>query len=298
MKKNQIFSGAATALITPMRRGSIDYPALAKILDGQISAGIKALVIGGTTGEAATLSDGERYELYTYVKEKVGGRVKIIFGTGTNDTRMVLRHTKAAEEIGCDGVLIVTPYYNKGTHSGVVKHYKRVAEATELPIILYNVPTRTGVNLTLKQLEELSSVPNIVGIKEASDSVDRLTEISKFGDELYLYAGNDSQIYSTLTLGGVGVISVVSNIFPEKIKKICDGCFEGRWSEAKAGQLEIFDFIRLMFKETNPAPIKYAMSLQGLCSPELRLPLCTPESATRKEIRAEIERIKNLTLPE
>lgn len=298
MKKNQIFSGAATALITPMRRGSIDYPALAKILDGQISAGIKALVIGGTTGEAATLSDGERYELYTYVKEKVGGRVKIIFGTGTNDTRMVLRHTKAAEEIGCDGVLIVTPYYNKGTHSGVVKHYKRVAEATELPIILYNVPTRTGVNLTLKQLEELSSVPNIVGIKEASDSVDRLTEISKFGDELYLYAGNDSQIYSTLTLGGVGVISVVSNIFPEKIKKICDGCFEGRWSEAKAGQLEIFDFIRLMFKETNPAPIKYAMSLQGLCSPELRLPLCKPEKATRKEIRAELERIKNLTLPE
>jgi len=293
MKKNQIFSGTATALITPMKGGSIDYPALGKILEAQISAGISALVIGGTTGEAATLSDGERYELYTYVKEKVGGRVKIIFGTGTNDTRMVLRHTRVAEDIGCDGVLIVTPYYNKGTHSGVVKHYKSIAEATALPIILYNVPSRTGVNLTVKQLEELSTVPNIVGIKEASDSADRLTELSKFGDELYLYAGNDSQIYSTLTLGGVGVISVVSNLFPEKIKKICDWCFEGRWDEAKAEQLELFNFIRLMFKETNPAPIKYAMSLQGLCSSELRLPLCTPERATRAEIRAELLRIEN-----
>lgn len=293
MKKNQIFSGAATALITPMRHGSIDYPALAKILEGQILAGIGALVIGGTTGEAATLSDGERYELYTYVKEKVGGRVKIIFGTGTNDTRMAQRHTKVAEDIGCDGVLIVTPYYNKGTHSGVVTHYKTIAANTSLPIILYNVPTRTGVNLTVKQLEELSVLPNIVGIKEASDSADRLTEISKFGEDLYLYAGNDSQIYTTLTLGGVGVISVVSNIFPEKIKKICDRCFDGRWSEAKAEQLELFNFIRLMFKETNPAPIKYAMSLQGLCSPELRLPLCKPESATRAEIKAELLRIKN-----
>lgn len=292
MKKNQVFSGAATALITPMKSGNIDYPALAKILETQISAGISALVVGGTTGEAATLSDGERYELYTYVKEKAGGRVKIIFGTGTNDTRMVLRHTKVAEDIGCDGVLIVTPYYNKGTHSGVVTHYKRIADATALPIILYNVPSRTGVNLTVKQLEELSEVENIVGIKEASDSADRLTELSKFGDTLYLYAGNDSQIYSTLTLGGVGVISVVSNLFPKKIKGICDGCFDGRWEEAKAKQLELFNFIRLMFKETNPAPIKYAMSLAGLCSPELRLPLCKPEKATRAEIRAELMRIE------
>lgn len=292
MKKNQIFSGAATALITPMRRGSIDYPALAKILGAQISAGIEALVIGGTTGEAATLSDRERYELYSYVKEKVGGRAKIIFGTGTNDTRMVLKHTKAAEDIGCDGVLIVTPYYNKGTHSGVVTHYKKIADATALPIILYNVPSRTGVNLTLKQLEELALTENIVGIKEASDSVDRLTEISKFGDELYLYAGNDSQIYSTLTLGGAGVISVVSNIFPERIKYICDSCFSGELREAKAEQLRLFDFIRLMFKETNPAPIKYAMSLAGLCSPDLRLPLCKPERQTRKEIKEELLRLK------
>lgn len=293
MKKNQIFSGAATALITPMRRGSIDYPALEKILDGQISAGIDALVIGGTTGEAATLTDEERYELYTFVKEKAGGRVKIIFGTGTNDTRMVLRHTKAAEEIGCDGVLIVTPYYNKGTHSGVVTHYKTIADSTALPIILYNVPSRTGVNLTVKQLEELALVENIVGIKEASDSADRLTELSKFGEELYLYAGNDSQIYTTLTLGGAGVISVVSNIFPERIKSICDCCFDGRWSEAKAEQLRLFDFIRLMFKETNPAPIKYAMSLKKLCTPELRLPLCKPERATGAEIRAELLRLEN-----
>lgn len=292
MKKNSIFSGAATALITPMKNGNIDYPTLSKIIEAQIKAGISALVIGGTTGEAATLSDGERYELYTYVKEKARGRTKIIFGTGTNDTRMVLRHTKVAEDIGCDGVLIVTPYYNKGTHSGVVTHYKTIAAATSLPIILYNVPSRTGVNLTIKQLEELSLVENIVGIKEASDSADRLTELSKFGDELYLYAGNDSQIFATMTLGGMGVISVVSNIFPEQIKKICDACISGELSAAKAEQLRLFNFIRLMFKETNPAPIKYAMSILGLCSPELRLPLCKPELATRKEIRAELIRLK------
>ena len=156
MKKTQIFKGAATALITPMKNGNIDYPALTRLVEAQISAGISALVVGGTTGEAATLSDGERYELYSYVKEKVGGRAKIIFGTGTNDTRMVLRHTKVAEDIGCDGVLIVTPYYNKGTHSGVLTHYKTIAASTALPIILYNVPSRTGVNLTVKQLEELA----------------------------------------------------------------------------------------------------------------------------------------------
>ena len=293
MKKNSIFSGAATALITPMKNGNIDYPTLSKIIEAQIKAGISALVIGGTTGEAATLSDGERYELYTYVKEKARGRTKIIFGTGTNDTRMVLRHTKVAEDIGCDGVLIVTPYYNKGTHSGVVTHYKTIAAATSLPIILYNVPSRTGVNLTIKQLEELSLVENIVGIKEASDSADRLTELSKFRDELYLYAGNDSQIFATMTLGGMGVISVVSNIFPEQIKKICDACLIGDLDTAKAEQLRLFNFIRLMFKETNPAPIKYAMSILGLCSPELRLPLCKPELATRKEIRAELIRLKD-----
>lgn len=291
MKKKLIFQGAATALITPMKDGSIDYPALANILEAQIKGGISALVIGGTTGEAATLSDGERYELYSYVKDKTEGRVKIIFGTGTNDTRMAERHTRVAADIGCDAVLIVTPYYNKGTHSGVVEHYKRIAEATDVPVILYNVPSRTGVNLTIAQLEKLVKIENIVGIKEASDSADRLTELAKFGDELYLYAGNDSQIYATLALGGQGVISVVSNLYPRAISDICSLYFSEKPKESLSLQLRLLDFIKLMFRETNPAPIKYAMSLAGLCRSDIRLPLYIPEEATCSAIKSEIERL-------
>ena len=291
MKKKDIFFGAATALVTPFKDEKIDYHALDTIIEKQISGGISALVVGGTTGEAATLSDTERCELYTYVKEKAGGRVKIIFGTGTNDTKIVIKHTHLSEDIGCDALLVVTPYYNKGTYRGVVEHYKAVADSTELPIILYNVPSRTGVNLTLFQIEELIKCDNIVGIKEASDSVDRLTELRKFGDELQLYAGNDTQIYPTLALGGRGVISVVSNLYPEKISELCGKFFDGNYSEALGIQLSLFDFIKLMFKETNPSPIKYAMTLAGLCSSDVRLPLAVPEEATQKEIKRAVLRL-------
>ena len=291
MKKNLVFRGAATALITPMRDGNIDYEALKKIIEYEIFGGVSALVVGGTTGEAATLTDEERYECFSFVKEVVRGRVKIIFGTGTNDTRVAEKHTRRAAEIGCDAVLVVTPYYNKGTYAGVSEHYKRIADAAPLPLILYNVPTRTGVNLTLKQLEELARVENIVGIKEASDSADRLTELSKFGDDLYLYAGNDSQIFLTLALGGKGVISVVSNLFPRRTSDICNNFFAGNISAAHKGQLELFDFIRLMFRETNPTPIKYAMSLYGLSTPEVRLPLLTPEKETKAAIEEELRRL-------
>ena len=286
-----IFSGAATALVTPMKRGAIDFSALENIIEKQISGGISALVVGGTTGEAATLSDSERYELYTYVKERAGGRVKLIFGTGTNDTELAVRHTKTAERIGCDGVLVVTPYYNKGTYRGVVEHYKKVAYCTDLPVILYNVPSRTGVNLTLVQLEELAKLESIVGIKEASDSVDRLTELIKFGEDLYLYAGNDSQIYATLALGGKGVISVVSNIYPEKISDICRAYFNEERKHSLAEQLKLLDFIKLMFKETNPSPIKYAMSVLGLCEEDVRLPLMPPEDAVKAEIASIIKKL-------
>ena len=291
MGKKLVFRGAASALVTPMKRQKIDYPAFEKIIEAQIAGGIDALVIGGTTGEPATLSDGERYELYSFVKEKVAGRVKLIFGTGTNDTSAVIKHTKVARDIGCDSTLVVTPYYNKGTYRGVTEHYKKIAAFCETPIILYNVPTRTGVNLTLKQLEELAKLDTVVGIKEASDSADRLTELSKFGDELYLYAGNDSQIYLVLALGGAGVISVVSNIYPDRIANICKSYFSGDAPSALKEQLALFDFIRLMFKETNPSPIKYAMSLAKLCSADIRLPLYKPEKATRAAIKAEILRL-------
>jgi len=225
---------------------------------------------------------------------KINGRVKLIFGTGTNDTALAIKHAKTARNIGCDGILVVTPYYNKGTHRGVVEHYKRISAVSDIPIILYNVPSRTGVNLTLKQLEELAKEENVVGIKEASDSADRLTELSSFGDDLYLYAGNDSQIFLTLALGGAGVISVVSNIYPQKIADICNLYFDGKTEKSRKGQLELLEFIKLIFKETNPAPIKYAMSLKGLCSPEVRLPLYKSEKSTRIAIKAEIARLDEL----
>ncbi len=292
MKKTKIFQGVGTALITPMRNGEIDYPALDKIIEMQISGGVNALIIGGTTGEAATLSETERYELYSYVKRASCGRVKIIFGTGTNDTRSAVKLTRTAADIGCDGVLAVTPYYNKGTYGGVVEHYTEIAKSTALPVLLYNVPIRTGVNLTVKQLDALAKISNIVGIKEASDSADRLTELSKYGEDLYLYAGNDSQIYLTLALGGCGVISVVSNLLPRTVADMCEEYFSGNTAEALKSQLLLFDFIKLMFKETNPAPIKYAMSCIELCSPELRLPLAIPEKNTREEIERALKGLK------
>ena len=291
MKKKIIFEGCATALVTPMRCGEIDFSSLDRIIERQLTGKISALVIGGTTGEAATLSDKERYRLYSYVKERVDGRTKLIFGTGTNDTALAVKHTRFAEKLGCDGALIVTPYYNKGTYRGVTEHYKKIAAECDVPIILYNVPTRTGVNLTISQLEELSKIENIVGIKEASDSADRLAELSKFGDELYLYAGNDSQIFVTLSLFGKGVISVVSNIYPERIEKICVDFKEGKFKEALQGQLRLLDFIKLMFRETNPSPIKYAMSAHGLCDEEVRLPLMPPEQAVKEAILKEIEKL-------
>lgn len=291
MKKKIVFRGTATAMITPFCNDAIDTHALRTLAEEQIGAGIDALVIGGTTGEAATLSDGERYALYRTCAEMDRGHAKLILGTGTNDTKAAIRHTKRAAAIGADAVLVVTPYYNKGTSEGIVEHYRRIADASSVPVLLYNVPTRTGVNLTLEQLDRLADEENIVGIKEASDSVDRLIDLSAFGDRLWLYSGNDSQIHTTLSLGGLGVISVASNLIPQRIAAIADLFFEGRHYESRQCQLQLLPLIRALFVETNPAPIKYAMSLYGKCREEVRLPLSPPVGAQRALLRREAERI-------
>lgn len=284
MKKQTIFKGCGTALITPFKSGRIDFAALEAIIERQIEAGIPALIVGGTTGEAATLSDVERYTLFEFTRAKTLGRVKLIFGTGTNDTRAAVRHTKRAEEIGCDGVLVVTPYYNKGTFVGVKRHYEEIARATTLPVILYNVPSRTGVNLTEGQLKELSEIENIVALKEAGDSMDRYVSLAATTDSLGLYAGNDTQIYTTLALGGLGVISVLSNIFPELCVGICEDYFKGSYESAREKQLKALPLISSLFAETNPAPVKYAMSKLGYCENELRLPLFPVTKETEKKI--------------
>lgn len=289
MKKKEIFRGSATALITPFRKGEIDYDCLGSLIDMQIDAKIDCLVIGGTTAEAATLSDEERYRLFEFSQEKINRRTKLIFGTGTNDTKVAIKHSKFAEKIGCDGLLLVTPYYNKGTEGGIEKHYLSIAESVDLPTLLYNVPSRTGVNLGIKLLERLSDHPNIVGIKEASDSTDRLVALASMSDRLALYSGNDSQIFPTLALGGLGVISVVSNLMPRETKELTDGFFVGDTERARKIQFDLLPLISSLFLETNPAPIKYAMSRLGLCTGELRLPL----SEVRESTKAEIDRILN-----
>ena len=273
MKKERIFKGAATALITPFKDGVIDYTALARIIEDQIEGGISALVVGGTTGEAATLTNEDRYTLFAYVKERVAGRVKLIFGTGTNDTRVALSHTRVACKIGCDGVLVVTPYNNKGTDSGIVKHYLQISEVSTAPVLLYNVPGRTGVNLSFGVLDKLADHPNIVGIKEASDSHDRLISLRTYGENLDLYAGNDSAIYTSLALGGMGVISVMSNAYPREVSDICELYFSGRFEESLERQVRALPLIRALFCETNPSPIKYVMKELGYCTGEVRLPL-------------------------
>lgn len=294
--KKSIFRGVGTALVTPFSDGKIDYDALERLIEGQIEAKISALIIGGTTGEAATLSDEERYELYAFCKERIGGRCAMVLGTGTNDTEVAIRHTKYAEDLGCDGALLVTPYYNKGTDRGVIEHYKKIAKSTSLPLILYNVPSRTGVNMSRQMLESLSEVENIVGIKEAADSADRLVDIAAMGDKLRLFAGNDSQLFTALSLGGDGVISVVSNLAPKQMMNIYDHFCEGNLSAAREAQISLLPLIHAMFVETNPAPIKYAMARVGLCRSEVRLPLFEVSDGAKKIIDDAIFRKNHLNI--
>ncbi len=292
MNKKEIFSGSGCALVTPFMNGEIDYFAVGELIDMHIAAGTDALIVGGTTGEAATLSDTERYRLYSYAKERVAGRTRLILGTGTNDTRVALSHARFAERLGCDGVLMVTPYYNKGTERGIEKHYLSVAETVDLPIIVYNVPSRTGVNLGIELLDRLADHENIVAIKEAQDSADRLAELAVLSDRLDLYAGNDSQIFTTMMLGGRGVISVAANVLPHLIRELCQKCLAGEVEEARGLQIRLLPFIKSLFLETNPSPIKYAMAIEGLCSPELRLPLSEPCEKTKVAVSARLHGIR------
>lgn len=290
MNKKIIFKGVGTALVTPFKDGEIDYTRLDGLIEFQIKRRVDALIIGGTTAEAATLSDKERYELYEHAKEKIAGRVKIIYGTGTNDTRMATLHTRFAEKLGCDGVLLVTPYYNKGTEEGIFRHYLTIAEDCNVPMILYNVPSRTGVNLGINLLSRLAEHKNIVAIKEAGDSTDRLVALSGI-EGLGLYSGNDSQIYPSLALGGLGVISVISNILPVATGFICEEFFAGNFKRSLEMQHKLLPFIKALFTETNPAPIKHIMAKREMICGELRLPLAEVRESTKVTLEKEFARL-------
>jgi 4-hydroxy-tetrahydrodipicolinate synthase len=279
--KNKIFDGVATALVTPFKDGKIDLEALRELIEMQICAGVQALVLAGTTGECATLNDTERYELFEASSSIARGRIKLIFGTGTNDTEAMLRHSRAAEKYSPDGLLVVTPYYNKGTEDGIVKHYESLIKAVNLPIIIYNVPSRTGVNLSIDTLKRLALHEGVVGIKEAGDSVSRLVSLAALREDLPIYAGNDNQLLSVLALGGAGVISVVSNILPEGVVKIHELARGGNWDEALYHQTKMLGIIDAMFCETNPSPVKWLMHKRGLITDEIRLPLTVPSEKSQ-----------------
>ncbi len=286
--KKTIFKGAGTALITPMKDGEIDYAALAALIEMQIDGEIDAVIISGTTGEAATLKAAEREKLFAFSAERVNKRTKLIFGIGSNDTEEVLSRVKLANKYSPDGLLAVTPYYNKGTRRGILEHYKKVANESHSPIILYNVPSRTGVSLSAEDVKILSAEENIVAIKEAEDSAKKLSMLAAMGEEIGLYAGCDTQIYTCLSLGGLGVISVISNIIPKRVCRLCREFFSGKAELAREEQFRLLPFINSMFLECNPAPIKYAMSLCSLCENQLRLPLSPVGEKTEREIERQL----------
>ena len=281
--KNTVFTGAATALITPFKNGRIDYEAFSGILEQQISGGISALVVSGTTGEGSTLTDGEHKDLIRFAVEKVAGRVPVIAGTGSNDTAYAIDLSRYACEVGADALLLVTPYYNKATQEGLFESFKLIAQSVDKPCILYNVPSRTGCNILPATAARLAEVENIVGLKEASGDISQIAELARLcGDKLDIYSGNDNQIVPIMSLGGKGVISVLSNLLPGQTNDICTSFQNGDVDTARERQLHYLPLIDALFSEVNPIPVKAAMAAMGLCENTLRLPL-TPMSADKAE---------------
>ena len=268
------FTGACTALVTPFLGNRINYPMLEQLLKRQIDAGIEAVVIAGTTGETATLTDEEKLELFRKAKKYAGDSCKIIAGTGSNSTEHTVELSKAAEETGVDALLLVSPYYNKATSVGLFSHYMAVAHAVSLPIILYNVPSRTGVDIPISVYQRLSKLPNIVGIKEASTDITKITKIIReCGNDLALWSGNDDLITPVMSLGGSGVISVLSNVLPVETQALAKAALAGDFDTAAALQLELQPLIELLFCEVNPIPVKEAMKIIGFDCGNCRLPL-------------------------
>lgn len=292
--KKTIFRGVATALVTPFSEDGtkVDFEAFEKLIDNQIENGVSALVFLGTTGEPATMTQDECDEVIKFAVEYVNHRVPVIAGAGGNNTRVAIEKSKRYEDFGVDALLHVTPYYNKATQNGLVEHFTQIANSTHLPIILYNVPGRTGVNILPATLKTLSKIPNIVAVKEASGNIEQITEIIRTcGEDLPVYSGDDGLTYSVLALGGVGVISVASNVVPKRMSELCSLYFYGDIKKSREIQFELLPLIKTLFIEVNPIPAKAALSYLGMISPALRLPL-TPMSEENKQKL--INELKNL----
>lgn len=268
------FTGSGVALVTPfLENHEIDYASLAELIEMHIERKTDAIIICGTTGEASAMPDDEHLAAIAFTVKQVNGRIPVIAGTGSNDTYHAINLSKRAEQLGADGLLSVTPYYNKANTSGLIAHFRAIADAVNIPIILYNVPSRTGVNFSISVLKELAKIDNIVGLKEASGNISYLAQVAAEVPELHLYSGNDDMIVPTMSLGGVGVISVVANIFPDETHDICEKFASGDIEGSRKLQLEMLDLINKLFIEVNPVPVKSAMKELGYKVGNLRLPL-------------------------
>ena len=277
-----LFKGCATALITPFKDGKIDYVSMGKIIENQIKEGVDALVVCGTTGEASTLSDKEKFQLVKFTVDLVKNRVPVIAGAGSNDTKHAIDLSKEMEQSGANGLLIVTPYYNKCSEKGLITHYEKIADSVEIPIVMYSVPSRTGVNIKPNTVNILSKHPNIAGIKEASGNISQICEIASYiSDDFNLYSGNDDQTIPIMALGGVGCISTVSNIIPRRFTKMIHDYLDGNYIYAGSEQVVLKSLIDSLFEEVNPGPVKAAMNMLGMCNLEYRLPLCAPTNKTQ-----------------
>jgi len=290
--KNTIFEGMATAIVTPMTRDGIDYEALGRFIDFQIESGINAIVVMGTTGENATIEYADQKEIIRYTVERVAKRVPVIAGTGTNNTDHVLHNTKNACEVGADAILVVTPYYNKATQNGLYQHFWTIAEASTVPVILYNVPGRTGCNLLPKTVARLAEHERIVAIKEATGNMAQMVEIMHLcGDKIDVYSGEDALTVPMMAMGGKGTISVLSNVAPAQAVAMTDACRAGDYKTAAKMQADLLPLINALFSEVNPIPAKAGVSAMGFGEENLRLPLTPMEDATRAVLYAEMRKL-------
>ena len=287
-----IFEGAATAIVTPLTANGVDYDAFAKLIDWQIEQGIAALVVAGTTGESSTLSDEEHRAVIAFAAKHVAGRVPVIAGTGSNDTAYAVDLTRAACEAGADAILAVTPYYNKATQKGLIQYYTAIADASTKPVILYNVPSRTGCNILPATCAVLADHPMIAAIKEASGDLSQIAETARLvAGKMDIYSGNDDQIVPVMSLGGKGVISVLSNVLPAQTQEMCDRFLNGDVAGARDMQLQYLPLVHALFSEVNPIPVKAAMAAMGWCEDYLRLPLTSMEDAHKATLLDEMRAV-------
>jgi 4-hydroxy-tetrahydrodipicolinate synthase len=290
--KKPIFEGIATALVTPINENGVDYEAFKKLIDWQIDQGVNALVIAGTTGEASTFSDDEHRDVIDFAVKYVNKRVPVIAGTGSNDTNYALDLTRCACKSGADAVLVVTPYYNKATQKGLIKMFTAIADESTVPVILYDVPSRTGMAIAPETVAVLAEHPNIVALKAASGDISKIAKTAQLcGDKIHIYSGNDDQIIPVMSLGGLGCISVLSNLLPRETVKMCETFFSGDVKAAAKMQLDFIPLVDALFSEVNPIPVKAAMAKMGFCEDYLRLPLTPMEDATRAVLYEEMRKM-------